>query len=97
MREKRAYYEAHPEEVDKILKEGTERARKTAKETIKKVKVNWNNNTEDFGEFMANAKKNKPVIQQEKERFLDRMNKEKEKQLMKEKDLLKEQVLKFEL
>ena len=38
MREKRAYYEAHPEEVDRILKEGTERARKTAKETIKKVK-----------------------------------------------------------
>ena len=64
---------------------------------IKKVKVNWNNNMEDFGEFMANAKKNKPVIQQEKERFLDRINKEKEKQLMKEKDLLKEQVLKFEL
>lgn len=64
---------------------------------IKKVKVNWNNNTEDFGEFMANAKKNKPVIQQEKERFLDRMNKEKEKQLIKEKDLLKKQVLKFEL
>ena len=38
MREKRAYYEAHPEEVDRILKEGTERARKTAKETIRKVK-----------------------------------------------------------
>ncbi len=38
IREKRAYYEAHPEEVDKILKEGTERARKTAKETMKKVK-----------------------------------------------------------
>ena len=38
MREKRAYYEAHPEEVDRILKEGTERARKTAKETMKKVK-----------------------------------------------------------
>lgn len=38
MREKRAYYEAHPEEVDRILKEGTERARATAKETIKKVK-----------------------------------------------------------
>lgn len=38
MREKRAYYEAHPEEVDKILKEGTERARKIAKETMKKVK-----------------------------------------------------------
>ena len=38
MREKRAYYEAHPEEVDKILKEGTEKARQTAKETMKKVK-----------------------------------------------------------
>ena len=38
MREKRAYYEAHPEEVDRILKEGTERARATAKETMKKVK-----------------------------------------------------------
>ena len=38
MREKRAYYEAHPEEVDRILKEGTERARKTAKETMRKVK-----------------------------------------------------------
>ena len=38
MREKRAYYEAHPEEVDRILKEGTEKARKVAKETMKKVK-----------------------------------------------------------
>ena len=38
MRERRAYYEAHPEEVDRILKEGTEKARKTAKETMKKVK-----------------------------------------------------------
>ena len=38
IREKRAYYEAHPEEVDRILKEGTERARKTAKETMRKVK-----------------------------------------------------------
>lgn len=38
IREKRAYYEAHPEEVDKILKEGTERARAVAKETMKKVK-----------------------------------------------------------
>ena len=38
IREKRAYYEAHPEEVDKILKEGTEKARKTAKETMKKIK-----------------------------------------------------------
>ena len=38
IREKRAYYEAHPEIVDNILKEGTEKARKTAKETMKKVK-----------------------------------------------------------
>ena len=38
IREKRAYYEQHPEEVDKILVEGTERARKVAKETMKKVK-----------------------------------------------------------
>ena len=38
IREKRAYYEAHPEEVDRILKEGTEKARQTAKETMKKVK-----------------------------------------------------------
>lgn len=38
IREKRAYYESHPEEVDKILKEGTDRARDVAKETIKKVK-----------------------------------------------------------
>ena len=38
IREKRAYYEQHPELVDKILKEGTEKARKTAKETMKKVK-----------------------------------------------------------
>ena len=38
IREKRAYYEAHPEEVDKILLEGTLKAREVAKETIKKVK-----------------------------------------------------------
>lgn len=38
IREKRAYYEEHPEIVDRILKEGTEKARKTAKETMKKVK-----------------------------------------------------------
>ncbi|MCI8965629.1 MAG: tryptophan--tRNA ligase [Clostridia bacterium] len=38
IREKRAYYEAHPEIVDNILKEGTERARKSAKETMKKIK-----------------------------------------------------------
>ena len=38
IREKRAYYEAHPEEVDEILKEGTQKAREVAKETMKKVK-----------------------------------------------------------
>ena len=38
IREKRAYYEEHPELVDKILMEGTLKAQKTAKETIKKVK-----------------------------------------------------------
>ena len=38
IREKRAYYESHPEEVDKILIEGTKRAREVAKETMRKVK-----------------------------------------------------------
>ena len=38
IREKRAYYEAHPEEVDKILIEGTKKAREVAKATMKKVK-----------------------------------------------------------
>lgn len=38
IREKRAYYEEHPEIVDKILIEGTLKAQRTAKETIKKVK-----------------------------------------------------------
>ena len=38
IREKRAYYESHPEEVDKILMEGSAKAQKVAKETMKKVK-----------------------------------------------------------
>ena len=38
IREKRAYYEEHPEVVDKILMEGTLKAQKVAKETMKKVK-----------------------------------------------------------
>ena len=38
MREKRAYYEARPEEVDKIILEGTKKARKKAKETMQDVK-----------------------------------------------------------
>ena len=38
IREKRAYYEEHPEIVDEILLKGTLKAQKTAKETMKKVK-----------------------------------------------------------
>ena len=38
IREKRAYYEAHPEIVDKILMDGTKKAQEVAKETMKKVK-----------------------------------------------------------
>ncbi len=38
IREKRKYYEERPELVDELLKKGTEKARKTAKETMKKVK-----------------------------------------------------------
>ena len=38
MREKRKYYDQHPEIVYEILINGTEKARETAKETMKKVK-----------------------------------------------------------
>lgn len=38
IREKGKYYEEHIEEVDEILKQGTERARKVAKETMKEIK-----------------------------------------------------------
>ncbi len=38
IREKRAYYEARPNEVKEILFSGTDRARMTAKETLKEVK-----------------------------------------------------------
>ena len=38
MREKRKYYEERPELVDEILIKGTEKARQTAKETMRKVK-----------------------------------------------------------
>ena len=38
IREKRKYYEEHPEEVEKVLKEGTAKAQKVARETMKKVK-----------------------------------------------------------
>ena len=38
IRQKRKYYEEHPELVEKILKEGTLKTRQTAKETMQKVK-----------------------------------------------------------
>ena len=38
IREKRKYYEEHPEEVDRILKEGTQKAKEKAKDTMKTVK-----------------------------------------------------------
>ena len=38
IREKRKYYEERPEEIDKILKEGTEKVRNLAKEQMKKIK-----------------------------------------------------------
>ena len=38
IRDKRAYYESHPEEVDKILIEGTKKARKVAMETTTEIK-----------------------------------------------------------
>jgi tryptophanyl-tRNA synthetase len=38
IQEKRKYYEDHPEEVDKIIKEGAEKASKIAKETVREVK-----------------------------------------------------------
>ena len=38
MREKRAYYEAHPELVDKIILEGTNKAREEAKKNMKRIK-----------------------------------------------------------
>ncbi len=38
IQEKRNYYLEHPEEVDDVLKEGTENARKLAKETVQTIK-----------------------------------------------------------
>ena len=38
--EKRKYYEKHPEEVEQILKEGSQKAKKVAEKTIKEVKTN---------------------------------------------------------
>jgi tryptophanyl-tRNA synthetase len=38
IREKRKYYESHPEIVDKIIKEGTAKAKIEAEKTMKKIK-----------------------------------------------------------
>ena len=38
IRTKRAYYEEHPEIVDKVLQEGTKKAQEVARQTMKKVK-----------------------------------------------------------
>jgi len=38
IREKRKYYEEHPELVDEIIKKGTEKARQKAKEVMKEIK-----------------------------------------------------------
>ena len=40
IREKRKYYEEHPEEVEEILKEGTKAAQNRAKEVMKRVRKN---------------------------------------------------------
>ena len=40
IQEKRSYYENNPELVDKIIKDGTENARKKANETVNRVKKN---------------------------------------------------------
>ena len=37
-REKREYLEKHPEIIDKVLEDGTKKARKEAAKTMKKVK-----------------------------------------------------------
>ena len=39
IREKRAYYEAHPQRVDEIMAEGCEKARKTAQSTMEAVRA----------------------------------------------------------
>ena len=38
MREKREYLEAHPEIIDKVLLEGTAKAKKEAENTMKRIK-----------------------------------------------------------
>ena len=40
IQEKRKYYEEHPEEVERILKEGTEKTRNQAKKVMKRIRKN---------------------------------------------------------
>ena len=47
VREKRKYYEDNPDEVKKILDEGTKKAQETAKKTLKDVKINADNLDKD--------------------------------------------------
>ena len=38
IRERRRYYEEHPEEVERIIKEGSEKARKEAQKILAEVR-----------------------------------------------------------
>ena len=38
IRERKRYYQEHPEEIEKVLKDGTKVAKKRAEETMKDVK-----------------------------------------------------------
>lgn len=57
IREKRAYYEAHLDEVVDILKEGSEKARNKAQETVDRVKKALRINYFDDPKFLDDAKK----------------------------------------
>ena len=48
LREKRAYYLEHPEEVKRILDEGTIAAKEKAQETMKTVRNSMNINYEEL-------------------------------------------------
>lgn len=65
---------------------------------IKRKKIVYDQTSyEDFGTFMKNAKKNKPLIQLQKEKFIQEQNKKKEEQLISRNNTAKEQVFKFEV
>ena len=68
------------------------------KQLIKRKKIVYEQTSyEDFGTFMKNAKKNKPLIQLQKEKFIQEQNKKKEEQLIFRNNTAKEQVFKFEV